>query len=171
MGTELISVRATVNDWLSREFPIHRRHLVQSKPQQIKGDWLISLHAYSKGKRSSPLGTVRLNAEGRLSETPKMETVSSGVTDFLHGSVNNESVPVTTVTKVRGYEFGLGDGVAASERFDDLSIPLLLTDPPYGISHSYNCEKQVSRRLRKDGTDFIMPGGAFGEWDGDLGTG
>ena len=45
------------------------------------------------------------------------------------------------------------------------SLFLLLTDPPYGISKEYTCERQVSRRLRKDGTDFIMPKGNFGEWD------
>ena len=42
---------------------------------------------------------------------------------------------------------------------------LLLTDPPYGISNSYTCENQVPRRLRKNGTDFIMPRGHFGDWD------
>ena len=44
-------------------------------------------------------------------------------------------------------------------------MDLLLTDPPYGISNPYTCESQIPRRIRKDGSDFIMPRGEFGEWD------
>ena len=47
----------------------------------------------------------------------------------------------------------------------DRSVDLLLTDPPYGISNPYTCEGQVPRRLRKNGADFIMPKGDFGQWD------
>lgn len=65
--------------------------------------------------------------------------------------------------KARGIRFG--DGIAGSKRLPDLSVDLLLTDPPYGISSPYTCEKQIPRRIRKDGSDFIMPSGDFGEWD------
>jgi len=44
-------------------------------------------------------------------------------------------------------------------------VDLLLTDPPYGISVPYTCENQIPRRIRKDGSDFIMPKGEFGDWD------
>ena len=64
-----------------------------------------------------------------------------------------------------GYEFRLADGIEAAQALDDRSVALLLTDPPYGISVAYTCEGQVPRRLRKDGRDFIMPKGRFGEWD------
>jgi site-specific DNA-methyltransferase (adenine-specific) len=64
-----------------------------------------------------------------------------------------------------GYEFRLGDGVEGSKLLKNQSIDLLLTDPPYGISNPYVCETQISRRLRNDGSDFIMPKGSFGDWD------
>jgi len=63
------------------------------------------------------------------------------------------------------YDFRLGDGIKGASALRDGEIDLLLTDPPYGISKSYTCEKQIPRRLRKDGRDFIMPKGNFGEWD------
>ena len=43
-----------------------------------------------------------------------------------------------------------------------------MTDPPYEISKPYTCESQVPRRRRKDGKDFIMPKGHFGNWDYDF---
>ena len=67
--------------------------------------------------------------------------------------------------KKKEYGLFLGDGIAGSKTLKDLSVDLLLTDPPYGISNPYTCESQVPRRRRKDGTDFIMPKGEFGDWD------
>ena len=69
--------------------------------------------------------------------------------------------------KPKKKEFGLfyADGIKSSASLKDMSIDVLLTDPPYEISNAYNCEKQVPRRRRKDGTDFIMPKGHFGKWD------
>ena len=70
-----------------------------------------------------------------------------------------------TGNRKKEYGLFLGDGIAGSKTLKDMSIDLLLTDPPYGISNPYTCEKQVPRRRRKDGTDFIMPKGEFGSWD------
>ena len=67
-----------------------------------------------------------------------------------------------------GYDFRLGDGIEGAANLPDKSVDLLLTDPPYGISNAYTCETQVPRRLRKNGSDFIMPRGSFGEWDGPI---
>ena len=63
------------------------------------------------------------------------------------------------------FEMHCGDGVEAAGDLDDLSVDLLLTDPPYGISSEYACETQVQRRPRPDGRGFNMPKGRFGEWD------
>ena len=68
----------------------------------------------------------------------------------------------------RDFEFRRGDGIEGALQLADKSIDLLLTDPPYGISKAYTCESQVPKRLRRDGTDFIMPRGNFGDWDGPI---
>lgn len=78
--------------------------------------------------------------------------------------------PEPTCDAVSGdlWAFRCGDGIEAASEMEDRSIDLLLTDPPYGISQRYTCESQVPRRLRKDGSDFIMPKGHFGDWDGPI---
>ncbi len=103
-NTRKITIRAEINKWVSKNFPLHRTHITHFSPEQINHDlWSVSLSV--KDKPSIILGDLKI--DGRL----------------------------------------------------------LLTDPPYGISSPYTCEKQVPRRLRKDGSDFIMPKGSFGEWD------
>lgn len=67
-----------------------------------------------------------------------------------------------------GCEFYCGDGLDAADLMQDRTVDLLLTDPPYGISRRYTCETQIPRRLRKNGSDFIMPKGFFGDWDGPI---
>lgn len=47
----------------------------------------------------------------------------------------------------------------------NMQFDMLLSDPPYNISKSYICEKQISYRSRRGGGKFIMPKGNFGEWD------
>ena len=61
--------------------------------------------------------------------------------------------------------FFLGDGVAAAAELEDLSVDLLLTDPPYAISSPYTCESQIPKRPRSGGGQFVMPKGDFGGWD------
>ncbi|MCY4561599.1 MAG: DNA methyltransferase [Flavobacteriaceae bacterium] len=165
---EFINVRATVNEWLSQNFPIHRKDLVHSKPIQIDDSWLILLYAYAKGERSNPVGKLLLNANYDILNAPKIEDISSRVSDFLLYCLEKNSIHVPKITDGDRYDFRLGDGIESARRFVESGIDLLLTDPPYGISKAYTCEKQVSRRLRKDGTDFIMPRGSFGDWDSNI---
>ena len=66
-----------------------------------------------------------------------------------------------------GWALHLGDGIAAAAALST-DVDLLLTDPPYGISRPYACEGQIPRRLRRDGSDFIMPRGHFGDWDASV---
>jgi len=166
---DLINVRATVNDWLSQNFPVHRKNLVHSKPSRRDDSWLIHLHAFFNGRRSTPLGELLINTNFDILEAPAIEDISTRVLDFLHlWSLDEELDQVPRTTTGEGYDFRLGDGVGAVHRFGDDGIDLLLTDPPYGISKAYTCERQVSRRLRRDGSDFIMPRGSFGEWDSQI---
>ena len=79
--------------------------------------------------------------------------------------IPNPAIRCRTASRGAFYDFRLGDGVEGAQSLQDGQIDLLLTDPPYGISKSYTCERQVPRRLRKDGRDFIMPKGNFGKWD------
>jgi len=91
-------------------------------------------------------------------------SVNNKLADYLRGHRNSKAV-ATEVARGRLHELRFGDGITGSMTLSDESIDLLLTDPPYGISNPYTCEKQVPRRLRKDGKDFIMPRGHFGAWD------
>ena len=167
--TELINVRATVNDWLSQNFPVHRKNLVHSKPSRSKDTWLIYLHAFFNGRRSNPLGELLINANFDILKAPEIEDISTRVLDVLELWRQEEALDkIVRTTKGDGYDFRLGDGIKSVRRFGNDSIDLLLTDPPYGISKAYTCERQVSRRLRRDGTDFIMPRGSFGEWDAQI---
>ncbi len=89
------------------------------------------------------------------------------VINYLEEILAREEPALAICKTLRGdnYEFRLGDGIDGAGQLSDKSIDLVLTDPPYGISKGYTCETQVPRRLRKDGTDFIMPKGHFGDWD------
>ena len=159
-----LQVRAAVNKWISEEFPEQRRYLSHASPMKDSdGLWRVNL-LIKNGKQGAALGKLVIDkdyevvlAEGthqtivaELSDLLQRERPSTGISTPLQGDL---------------YEFCFGDGITGSAKLDDGSVDLLLTDPPYSISNPYTCESQVPRRLRKDGRDFIMPRGHFGQWD------
>ena len=159
-----LRIRAAVNKWISEEFPEQRRHLSHAPPAaSADGQWRISLQI-KNGKQGTFLGELVVDEryEVVLSESTR-QTIVARLDEFL----NREHYTTATSTLLQGdlYEFCLGDGIAGSAKLDDGSVDLLLTDPPYSISNPYTCESQVPRRLRRDGRDFIMPRGHFGQWD------
>ena len=91
------------------------------------------------------------------------QNVVDGLSAFLQRG--EKSAFGLTSLHGKSYDFRFGDGIAGSAQLEDGSVDLLLTDPPYSISNPYTCEGQVPRRLRKNGRDFIMPKGHFGQWD------
>ncbi len=161
--TETIRLRATVNRWISENFPIQRRFLSTALPTLHEDGWRIPLLA-RHGKDAYPLAEVAV-----VDETPVLvgETTETVVVKLKAYLSAGPDMPIIEHEPLTGefYDFRHDDGIAATNELDDRSVDLLLTDPPYGISNAYICEGQVPRRLRKNGKDFIMPRGHFGHWD------
>lgn len=163
---ETIRVRASVNEWVSQQFPAHRRYISHSilNPIRPEDSWCVALETKNVNGHSVRLAEVYVTALGQIVCDP---SAPSAVMSKLDQLLAPDNAPVAPEGSLHGqdYDFILGDGIKAAETLEDASVDLLLTDPPYGISKPYTCEKQVPRRLRKDGRDFIMPKGNFGEWD------
>lgn len=163
-----LKIRASANAWISQNFPTHRKYLSHSNPQYSAYDeaWETIIETKNLNGNSVRVGRLLLNRDAVIIDASEPETTCVQVDRLLKGNqlplLGNDSLVGSN------YDFRLGDGIEGAEQLPDKSIDLLLTDPPYGISKEYTCEKQVSRRLRKDGTDFIMPKGNFGEWDGPV---
>ena len=157
-------MRAAVNEWISRQFPTYRKYLSHNQPEYLSSSdsWSVTFGTKNINGHSVELGTVLLNRDGHIVSRVDISKIERQIEALLADSDIG-----TTSEQLSGdnYDFRLGDGIAGAGSLQDGEIDLLLTDPPYGISKSYTCEKQIPRRLRKDGRDFIMPKGNFGEWD------
>ena len=158
-----LKIKATANRWVSNNFVLERKYISYSSVEfNIDNEvWKITLSV--KKLSGGIVGVLHIdNNLNVVTHTPckvisnRIERLESKLAKTIKKQVN-----------IRGSKYGLiqGDGIVGAKYLDDMSIDLLLTDPPYGISNPYACEKQVPRRLRKDGSDFIMPKGNFGEWD------
>lgn len=159
---QTLKIRAATNKWVSDQFPEQRRYLSHSWPELgIDGHWRVGLMV-RHGDICVPLATLTIEKEQEISTDSSPRNIAEKINSCLP-SVS----PQLTATEHSGHlhQFNLGDGITGSSSLPDKSIDLLLTDPPYGISNPYTCEKQVPRRLRKNGRDFIMPKGHFGDWD------
>lgn len=159
-----LKIRAAVNKWISDEFPGQRRHLSHTSPT-VGSDGLWHVNLLTKnGKEGSLIGELVVNEDYEVDLTSGThQAVLTKISDFL----KEEPVLRSFNTPLQGnsFKFCFGDGIDGSAKLDARSVDLLLTDPPYNISNPYTCESQVPRRLRKDGRDFIMPRGHFGQWD------
>jgi len=159
-----LQIRAVANKWISDHFPVSRRCLSHSRPVEARdGTWQVDLLAWN-GKNCESVGRLSVDRERAMLIGDTVASVNNKLADYLRGHRNSKAV-ATEVARGRLHELRFGDGITGSMTLSDESIDLLLTDPPYGISNPYTCEKQVPRRLRKDGKDFIMPRGHFGAWD------
>lgn len=161
-----IRIRAAVNEWVSSSFPEHRRHLRHWEPKYCGTSHAWSVVLGAKGPDGHPvrLGEILVSDDAEILETESVGSITVRLERLL-GAAHQGGRGAPAELRVRGGVFRLGDGVTGSQSLADREIDLLLTDPPYGISKAYTCEKQVPRRLRKDGRDFIMPRGSFGDWD------
>ncbi|MCY4466215.1 MAG: site-specific DNA-methyltransferase [Chloroflexi bacterium] len=161
-----IRVRAVANDWISRSFPTHRKYLLHTSPKYSASDnaWTMSISTRNLNGHSVPVGSLVIDGKDEeIVDAPDIAGVQERLLTLLSGE---EELPTLDEAQIgHNFEFRLGDGLVGANSLPDKSIDLLLTDPPYGISKGYTCESQVPRRLRKDGTDFIMPKGNFGDWD------
>ena len=165
-----ITIKAAANDWISRQLPDERRHIIHSTPEYdyISNAWVINLTAKTAEGALHTVGHLVIDAQGQVVESQRPRDIAlavEGVVQRIERETSHET-PLSLVGA--GFEFHMGDGIEAARNLRSKSIDLLLTDPPYGISTAYTCERQVPRRIRKNGADFIMPRGNFGEWDGPI---
>ena len=163
-----LKVKAAVNDWMSANLDGVRTNLALGPPAQVRlkpPRWLVPL-IVKQGRNIHPIGEVHLDGHLNVVEAPERNVIEKGV-QLAH---NPQGRGDGLVRRLSSEDFGLfyGDGVEGAARLEDKSIDLLLTDPPYSISSAYTCEKQIPRRLRANGGDFIMPKGDFGPWDKDF---
>jgi len=160
-----IQVRAIINKWVSDTFPILRRYISHTSPKKNGTGWVVDLLAREFDDKI--LGSLKINNNFYVKEKPSASTIAKNLNKLIKKNGPDViTIPDTSIGKY--HKFVQGDGIEAAQGMQGKSIDLLLTDPPYGISNPYTCEKQVSRRLRKNGSDFIMPKGHFGNWDYDF---
>ena len=165
-----IKVKAAANDWVSRNLPVDRKLIIHSLPEYDMATqaWNIGLTIKVGSGDQVTVGTLAIDDNSLVVESQSPQSISSRVSRLLEWFQSPLTTFQGTVLEGEGYTFSLDDGVDSAKSLANGSVDLLLTDPPYGISNSYTCENQVPRRLRKNGTDFIMPKGNFGDWDGPI---
>ena len=168
--SQKIKIKAAANDWISRNLPIERKLIIHSAPEydEVSRAWNIGLTTKTRNGKQVTVGNLVVDDNACILKAQSPQSIAARICQLLEGVQETLAIFQDTVLDGEGYEFKLGDGVESSKLLVDRAIDLLLTDPPYGISNSYTCESQVPRRLRKDGTDFIMPKGNFGDWDGAI---
>ncbi len=166
---EKIRVKAAANDWVSKHLPVERRVIIHAPPEydEAAQAWNIGLTVKVGDGEPVTVGTLVVHGDSFVVESQPARIISANVVRLLERT-QEPLPPGYDVLTGEGYEFRLGDGVEGSKALANRSVALLLTDPPYGISNAYTCENQVPRRLRKNGADFIMPKGHFGNWDGPV---
>ena len=166
-----IRIRAAANAWISDNFPTFRKYLLHSNPRfsVIDGAWKSSISTRNLNGESRVLGSLLILDDERIIDAPPPVQLIRYIEEAL--ARDEPALAVCDKFVGKNYEFRLGDGIEGAASLPDKSIDLVLTDPPYGISKGYTCETQVPRRLRKDGTDFIMPKGNFGDWDKPISPG
>ncbi len=163
-----IKLRASVNKWITENFPRHRKFLSHKEPVYNESEkaWEIDLYAKDISGHAMLLERLFLREDAKIEKNGNIRSITKQIEELLSEQLALQECPASL--EGSNCAFKLGDGIAAAEKPDDREVDLFLTDPPCGISKAYACEKQVPRRLRKDGKDFIMPKGNFGDWDGGI---
>ena len=167
-AAQKLRIRASVNEWISRNFPPpQRQRLTHAAPEYVAGEkaWAVNLAAKEAGGGTVVLSRLLVGDDGRIVGTQDPGRIADRLERLLAGEPRERPGGAEEDLVGEGCEFRFGDGVAGAAELPDQSVDLLLTGPPYAISNAYACERQVPRRLRKNGADFIMPKGDFGDWD------
>ena len=163
--TQRLGIRAAVNNWIMSSFPQHRKYFCHEQPRLDKktGHWEVTLGTKNINGHSVELGRILVNDSNEIVRKVRPSRVVAVIDSLIAEHASQKAFGKRIYGQ--NYKFYNSDGIKAAKRLDDETVDLLLTDPPYGISKSYNCEEQVPRRLRTNGRDFIMPKGNFGRWD------
>ena len=166
MTSTALVMRANVNSWIGENFPKQRKYISHSNPTHVDSEtYRIDLQLKNDGDIFD-LGVIEVQPNEINLIDQRFIDIEKKITEILE-ICKIEEYRLDPI-KDRDYEFHYGDGISSVASMADYSLDLLLTDPPYSISKSYVCEQQVPRRLRKNGSDFIMPKGNFGDWDNDF---
>ena len=165
--SQKIKIKAAANEWVSKNLPIERKLIIHSAPEydEVSQAWNIGLTTRNRNGRQITVGNLVVDGNACVVKAQAPQSISARISQLQEGVQERLAILQDTFLEGEGYQFRLDDGIVRSKSLADGSIDLLLTDPPYGISNSYTCENQVPRRLRKNGADFIMPKGNFGDWD------
>ena len=165
--SQKIKIKAAANEWVSKNLPIERKLIIHSAPEydEVSHAWNIGLTTRNRNGRQITVGNLVVDGNACVVKAQAPQSISARISQLQEGVQERLAILQDTFLEGEGYQFRLDDGIVRSKSLADGSIDLLLTDPPYGISNSYTCENQVPRRLRKNGADFIMPKGNFGDWD------
>ena len=164
----VLRVKAAVNDWMSANLDGVRTKLSLGRPAQPSdhsSQWIVPL-LIKQGRKAHLVGEFHLDDRLNVIYAPEHQAIETGIRQALPG--RDSQIPIEVRQSDDGFGLFYGDGIEGSAKLDEKSVDLLLTDPPYSISNAYVSEKQIPRRLRSDGGDFIMPKGDFGVWDRDF---
>ena len=162
--TKKIKLKAVANKWISDHVNGERTCISLSSPIIHHNQWVIKL--LMKKNQTYVLGELCLDHQGYVVQSTDPDLIVHRVRTLNEPFLYNRQRVLQQYPEERGLFFG--DGITALAQLPQESIDLLLTDPPYSISKAYTCQKQIPRRLRKNGADFIMPKGDFGNWDYDF---
>ena len=158
-----IQVKAVANKWMSSNLNGERKVLSTSTPKYDKIEKLWLMDLIVKSHNNAKVGKLVINKNLQIMNHTKVGLLTKRLQTLTKMRVQSKKMKYEY--KTNNVKFMFGDGVDAASKLENGSIDMLLTDPPYGISSPYTCEKQIPRRIRTTGADFIMPKGEFGDWD------
>jgi len=153
-------LKFVANTWINNSLGASRTGVMAGNPSRDGASWVVALH---RGGRTGPvLGRLRIDAEMRITRAPSVARITR---ELQKGKVAPGARRGPERFVAGDHSFTNADCIGECQKLRDGSVDLLLTDPPYGISNQYASERQIPRRVRADGGDFIMPKGDFGSWD------
>jgi len=153
-------LKFVANTWINNSLGSLRTGIIVGNPVYVDRSWVIGLH---KGKRTNPvLGQLKINNKMRIIKAPSIIKLKKELKK--NSNVSNKHNHTQSFA-TRNHSLKKADCLKECKKIKNASISLLLTDPPYGISNQYASERQIPRRVRTNGGDFIMPKGDFGSWD------
>lgn len=153
-------LKFVANTWINNSLGESRTGVMAGNPARDGASWVVALHG---GGRTGPvLGRLRIDDAMRITGAPSAARIRRELKGgpAARGGGGREDRFVAG-----GHSLARADCMKGCQGLGDGSVDLLLTDPPYGISNQYASERQIPRRVRANGGDFIMPKGDFGSWD------
>lgn len=153
-------LKFVANTWINNTFEEKTRTKMSiSMPKRIKSRWHINIYANIPTKQI--IGNIKINDNLQVTHCTEKKSIKKELEQYCV----EKKAYTGSYLKIKNQKFYCQDSITKCQKLENLSIECLITDPPYNISSPYATEKQIPRRLRKSGSDFIMPKGEFGKWD------